>query len=127
MDYNKLKAIRLHREIYIPEELYFLREEMLKVKEKTCVLIHAEKKYVPYIENIIDNIKKVMEEYNIDVKILSGTVKPQNSNFQTILKMLKNCVFGIVILDGLRPNVVLEYGILLSLEKPIIVFKEDDA
>jgi len=127
LDYSKLRVIRAHREICIPEELYSLRKEIIKVNNRTCVVVHAEKKYVPYIENVIDNIKKVMEDYNIDVRTLSGTVKPQNSNFQTILKMLKNCIFAIVIFDGLRPNVVLEYGILLSLEKPIIVLKENNA
>ena len=34
---------------------------------------------------------------------------------------------GIVILDGLRPNVVFEYGILHGLQKPVILFREDQA
>jgi tetratricopeptide (TPR) repeat protein len=86
-----------------------------------------DKKYVNYIENVIENLKKVMEIYNIEVKTLSDTVKPQESNFQTILQLLKDCILGIVILDGLRSNVVLEYGILLCLAKPIIVLKDKNA
>lgn len=41
--------------------------------------------------------------------------------------MIKNCEFGIVALDGLRPNVVFEYGLLRALDKPVIVLKEKNA
>ena len=41
-----------------------------------------------------------------------------------ITKLIQDCAFGVVILDGLRPNVVFEYGILHGLKKPVIFFKE---
>jgi hypothetical protein len=44
-----------------------------------------------------------------------------------IRRLIQDCAFGIVILDGLRPNVVFEYGILHGLEKPVIFFKEAEA
>lgn len=44
-----------------------------------------------------------------------------------IRKLIQDCAFGVVILDGLRPNVVFEYGILHGLEKPVIFFKEAEA
>ena len=126
MDYERQILIKVEREILISEKLVPLRE-ILKDKKKTCVVVCPDKKYVDYIENVIENIKKVMVIYNIEVKTLSDTVKSQESNFQTILQLLKDCILGIVILDGLRPNVVLEYGILLCLTKPIIVLKDKNA
>jgi hypothetical protein len=44
-----------------------------------------------------------------------------------ITKLIQDCAFGVVILDGLRPNVVFEYGILHGLRKPVIFFKEVEA
>jgi hypothetical protein len=44
-----------------------------------------------------------------------------------IVGLIEDCAFGIVILDGLRPNVVFEYGVLHGLKKPVIFFKEVEA
>lgn len=52
---------------------------------------------------------------------------PQQSNYNTILELLRGCILGIVILDGLRPNVILEYGILSGLDKPVIALKDKEA
>jgi len=83
--------------------------------------------YVDYINHIIECIKQVMDEFGIEVKTLSSSIRPQESQYQKILEVLKGCIVGIVILDGLRPNVIFEYGILLGLDKPVIAFKDEDA
>jgi hypothetical protein len=44
-----------------------------------------------------------------------------------IKRLIQDCTFGIVILDGLRPNVVFEYGMLHGLSRPVIFFKEAEA
>ena len=41
-----------------------------------------------------------------------------------ITKLIEDCSFAVVALDGLRPNVVFEYGILHANKKPIMLFKE---
>ena len=120
------EKITTEKESWIPAELKELRES-LKGKNKKCVIIYPDEEYVSYIEHIILTINDEMKNYNIEVETLSDTVKPQQSNFQKILELLKDCILGIVILDGLRPNVVLEYGILLGLGKPIIVLKDKNA
>ena len=43
------------------------------------------------------------------------------------MKLIEGCSFATVVLDGLRPNVVFEYGILHAKKKPIMLFKEVDA
>ena len=118
------KRIQIKRTDYIPEELEPLISNV--GTNKICVVVHPDEKYVPYIQHIISNIHGVMDYY-FEVKTLKDGVKPQGSNFQTIKQLLKDCVLGIVVLDGLRPNVVLEYGILLGSDKPIIVLKDNNA
>ena len=49
------------------------------------------------------------------------------SQLQQITDLIKTCEFAIVALDGLRANVVFEYGLLRALDKPIIVLKEKNA
>jgi nucleoside 2-deoxyribosyltransferase len=44
-----------------------------------------------------------------------------------ITKLIKDCEFAVVALDGLRPNVTFEYGMLWALGKPVILLKEKDA
>jgi len=49
------------------------------------------------------------------------------SQLDQITDVIKTCDFAIVALDGLRANVVFEYGLLRALQKPIIVLKEKNA
>ncbi|NKQ38425.1 MAG: tetratricopeptide repeat protein, partial [Methanosarcinales archaeon] len=121
------KTITIEQKIQIPSELKHLRNTALENKNKLCVIVYSSDTYVSYINNVISKIQDIMGVYNIDAKILPEVVKPQKSNFDTILQMVKDCVLGIVILDGLRPNVMMEYGMLLGLEKPIIVLKDKNA
>jgi hypothetical protein len=49
------------------------------------------------------------------------------SQLTQITNLIQQCDFAIVALDGLRPNVVFEYGLLRALGKPTIVLKEKNA
>ena len=49
------------------------------------------------------------------------------SQREQITQLIAGCTFGIVVLDGLRPNVVFEYGIMHGMRKPVILFKEAKA
>ena len=44
-----------------------------------------------------------------------------------ITKLIEKCAFAFVVLDGLRLNVVFEYGILHGNDKPVILLKEEQA
>jgi len=44
-----------------------------------------------------------------------------------ILDLIAHCSFAVVVLDGLRPNVTYEYGLLEAHEKPVILLKEKTA
>lgn len=90
---------------------------------KSCFIVFSSKE--EHIENVIDSIEMVIKgEYDFTVKRLDKEIGSDESQYETILDILKECSFGVVILDGLRPNVMFEYGLLKGLGKPVMVFKE---
>jgi len=44
-----------------------------------------------------------------------------------IIDLIEGCSFAVVVLDGLRPNVTYEYGLLEAHGKPVILVKEENA
>ena len=49
------------------------------------------------------------------------------SQHDVILDHVGKCAFGVVCLDGLRPNVIFEYGAMKGAKKPVLIFKETSA
>lgn len=41
--------------------------------------------------------------------------------------LVGGCAFAVVSLDGLRPNVIYEYGLIRGRSKPMLLFKEKNA
>lgn len=56
-----------------------------------------------------------------------GDLVSDKSQHDVIMDLIDQCAFGVVCLDGLRPNVVFEYGILRGAKKPVLLFKEEAA
>ncbi len=50
-----------------------------------------------------------------------------SSQLQEIEKQISESVFGVVCLDGLRPNVIHEWGFLRGRNKPVILLKKEAA
>lgn len=79
-------------------------------------------------EVIIDYVRRAIpEEDNFKIKRLDKSLKSEDSQYEGLTDLLKKCSFAIVILDGLRPNVLFEYGVLKGLGKPCIVLLEENA
>ena len=49
------------------------------------------------------------------------------SQLQKIEREISECAFGIVCVDGLRPNVIHEWGYLRGRDKPVILLKKEGA
>lgn len=49
------------------------------------------------------------------------------SQLDKIEKEISECAFGIVCLDGLRPNVLHEWGFMRGSNKPVILLKKENA
>ncbi|SRR5258708_2893096 len=49
------------------------------------------------------------------------------SQLKEIERQIRECTFAVVCLDGLRPNVIHEYGYMRGIDKPVILLKEKNA
>jgi len=80
----------------------------------------------PHVGVLIDCIKLVLGK-DFGIKLTPSAMESGASQRDQITGLIEGCSFGIVILDGLRPNVVFEYGILHGRQKPVLLFKEENA
>ncbi|MDD4897835.1 MAG: tetratricopeptide repeat protein [Methanocellales archaeon] len=98
--------------------------------EFPCVLVFPDKQYVKNytFAPVFDSIKKTLAEMKFQLKLLSSESRDLARYMDEFVKIAANeCVYGVVILDGFRPNVLLELGILMGLNKPITILKSKDA
>ena len=64
---------------------------------------------------------------SFDLKLTPSPLESGADQHAQIVDLIKDCAFAVVVLDGLRANVVYEYGLLVAYEKPIILLKEENA
>jgi nucleoside 2-deoxyribosyltransferase len=64
---------------------------------------------------------------HFELKLTPSALESGASQRAQIVELIKGCTFAVVALDGLRPNVTFEYGLLEALNKPVILLKEKDA
>lgn len=84
-----------------------------------CVLVYSDSKHVKYIFQITNYIEEALRELGFSVHKLKDVTAPDKHFGETFEEIAEECVLGIVILDGFRPNVLFEYGYLRG--KGIIV------
>ena len=97
--------------------------------EFSCVLIYPDKKHVSNYSfaPILDTIRTTLKNEGFKLRELSGEIKDLEQYIDKFVNTAKECVYGVVILDGLRPNVLLELGILIGLNKPFTLLISKDA
>lgn len=95
-------------------------------RPRFCFVVFSSKE--KHVEIVIDCIERVLkEENNYEVKRLDLSLKSEDSQYKKLRDLLNDCSFAVVILDGLRPNVIFEYGLLKGLGKPCIVLLDEEA
>jgi tetratricopeptide (TPR) repeat protein len=107
----------------------FIEDIEIKIKpkinsSKICFIVYSSRE--PHIEWVIDCVDEIIgkrEKYT--VVRLNSSLKSEDSQYKELQDKIGSCCFAVVILDGFRPNVLFEYGILKGLNKPCIVLKED--
>jgi hypothetical protein len=62
-----------------------------------------------------------------DLRLTPSALESGASQRTQIVELIAGCAFAIVVLDGLRPNVTYEYGLLDAYGKPVILLKEKSA
>jgi len=89
----------------------------------TCALVYSDVRHVPNINQILEDIEEVLFDHGFDAQRLGDEIRSGQGYPDSLRKLLSNCVLGVVVLDGLRPNVTYELGFLLGLNKPVIVLQ----
>jgi nucleoside 2-deoxyribosyltransferase len=95
--------------------------------ELPCILVYSSYAHVKHIKNTLDDVQEYLEKSGFRTVLLKDEARPLSIYSEEFLRAAKNCVLGIVILDGFRPNVLFEFGVLIGLEKPIILLKDKNA
>lgn len=92
-----------------------------------CVLVYPDPKHVKYIYHITNYIEEVLRDLGFSVDKLRYVTTPDNHFGQKFEKIAEECVLGIVVLDGFRPNVLFEYGYLRGRGKVVLPVQHNKA
>jgi tetratricopeptide (TPR) repeat protein len=92
-----------------------------------CVLVYSSSDHCPNVESWLDDIWDVLTAQSYAPKRLGDEIRSGKDYLGTLDQMLADCALGVVILDGLRPNVTFEFGWLKGLGKPVIILASTDA
>jgi len=77
------------------------------------------------MDKVITVIQDVTDRFGFDIKKFDDL--PSGKPLTEIIDFIKKGYFGVVVLDGLRPNVCFEYGALVASGLPIILLIEKNA
>jgi hypothetical protein len=95
--------------------------------EIPCIIVYPDRKHVKSINHILNPLSDLLPEKGFKPIYLSDETEPLQHYGKTFEQLAEDCALGIVILDGLRPNVLLEFGILMGKNKPIIPLQDEEA
>lgn len=95
--------------------------------EIPCVIVYSDKKHVEGINHILNPLNELLPKKGFKPIYLSDETEPLQNYGKKFEQLAEDCALGIVILDGLRPNVLLEFGILMGKNKPIIPLQDEKA
>lgn len=93
---------------------------------RTCFIVYSS--WESHINITLDAIESVLEASGkFSIKRLAVHGISGYSQYSQLLEFLNACSLAIIVLDGFRPNVLFEYGVLVGLNKPCIVLLEQNA
>jgi nucleoside 2-deoxyribosyltransferase len=95
--------------------------------ELPCILVYSSYAHVKHLKYILDIVREYLENNGFRIVLLKDVASDLSIYSEEFLRAAKDCVLGVVILDGFRPNVLFEFGVLIGLEKPVILLKDKNA
>ncbi|MGR3311514.1 MAG: tetratricopeptide repeat protein [Candidatus Brocadiales bacterium] len=110
-----------------PEVKATLKSEIAIEGELPCILVYSENKHVDYIYPLLSPIETVLKDHGFRPQRLGDEIRSTEDYLNKLEELIKNCVLGVVVLDGFRPNVLFEFGFLKGSKKPIILLQSEDA
>jgi len=90
-------------------------------------IAYSSKKHVPYINEVLEVVNVVLKDMDIIPFNFSKMIRAREKIPTKLREIITQSDMGIVILDGLRPNVVYEFGLLQTQGLHIIPLKKSDA
>ena len=79
------------------------------------------------LDNPVDIIRGALRE-RFGFNVVSNEALGRDSNYRhRLIDTIQSSIFVIIILDGLTPAVTFEYGLVVSMNKPIVVLKSQNA
>jgi len=101
-----------------------MKKSVSRKKKPYCFVSYSSKEnHVP----ILFPCLWIVLEPHFDLRLTPSALESGADQHSQIVDLIKECTFAVVVLDGLRPNVTYEYGLLEALDKPIILLKEQHA
>ena len=88
-----------------------------------CALVYSDVRHVANINQILEDIEEVLSEHGLAAQRLGDEIRTGQGYPESLRKLLSDCVLGVAVLDGLRPNVAYELGFLFGMNKPVIVLQ----
>ncbi len=80
-----------------------------------------------HLDNPVDIVRTALRErFNFNV-ITSDQLEKDIDFRSRLIYTIKDSIFTVVILDGLTPTIGFEYGLAVSMQKPIIILKSQNA
>ena len=90
-------------------------------------IVYSSSPHVSYINDVLEVIDSVLRIMDIDPYYLRDQIRGGRLYPSVLQEMITQSDMGIVILDGMRPNVAFEYGLLIMRNIDIIPLKKSDA
>lgn len=103
------------------------QDNLLQKKKPRAFIVFSSPRHVGYINDVLAVIKSVLESFDIDTIYWGEDFWGIRYIPDIIRKNISESDFGIVILDGLRPNVTYELGLLQMRNIDVIPLIKNDA
>lgn len=88
-----------------------------------CLLVYSDPKHVNYINEVLSVAEDSIRKHGFKPERLSGEIMSDEDYYFKISSLLDSSALVLVILDGLRPNLVFEFGFAKAKNKPIIIIR----
>lgn len=103
------------------------QDNLQQKKKPRAFIVYSSPRHVNYINDVLAVIESILISFDIDIIYLGEGFKGIRYYPEMIRKNISESDFGIVILDGLRPNVTYELGLLQMRNIDVIPLIKDDA
>ncbi|MBI2486352.1 MAG: tetratricopeptide repeat protein, partial [Deltaproteobacteria bacterium] len=88
--------------------------------EIPCFIVFPRKEHSNYIHGIVSSVKESLSQKGFKAYLLSDDDSSDGDFSEKFERIVEECILGVVILDGPRPNLLYEYGFIRGKGKLIV-------